>query len=213
MKKINSYNPPHHSTVFDPRRIDKHIKTNPCRAIAIFDIVSQLIAADVTPIEQARAALLRQQPEQAAHLIHNLKSSVGNLGGMRVCDIANDLERLLDGKSRPPIVHSFLDSLEREFVLFLKAAHNWLDSRKERYQKGPLDRMDSNGHLLIELKQYLSDSNLKALEIFGHISEALQSSLVEEDFNVLDQAMQNLNFSLALEYIEHYPNSNNALSQ
>jgi HPt (histidine-containing phosphotransfer) domain-containing protein len=188
-------------TIFNPHRLDKHISENQSRALAIFDIVGHLIQQNTAPIEQARSALDRLQPYQAIHALHNLNASASNLGGLRVCEIAGELEILLETCSTMPIIHNLLDSLERELQLLLKAAAEWLDLRKTAHAQNAVATQDETR--LPELIHYLAESNLKAVELYEDISELLQALLAEDDFNQLDTAINDLDFPLALQFIEH----------
>lgn len=114
------------ASVFDPRRLNWHIHTSHERALAVFDIVSHAISAGTTPVERTREAFTSAQRLQAAQILHNLKASVGNLGGWRVYAITCELEQLLAAQAATPMLIGRLDRLEQELVDFLTAADEWL---------------------------------------------------------------------------------------
>lgn len=189
------------STVFEPSRLENHIARNASRANAILEIVQHLVDAGDIPIREARAAINRSQNHQAAHMLHTLYGSVANLGGSRVCELAGELERLLDSDASPQLIEELMVCLEREFQRFLGSARQWLQQqlvlRDPRQHQNQLREQQ-----LQELCECLAGNDLRAFELCEELRSHLQSHMAAQDFAEFHDALQSLNFSLALGYAQ-----------
>lgn len=185
-------------TVFNADKLEKHVHNSPSRALAIFDIVTRFISKGAQPIQEARQAIARKQPIQAAHTFHTLKGSVANLGGMRVWDLANELEHLLEFEPNNPSIAGFIDCAERELLQFLTAAERWLEEQKQRHiEHSPLTVQNITDSLF-ELTQLLQESNLKAIDCFMILQSHIREELQDEYYQNLYNAVMSLNFNDAL---------------
>lgn len=201
---MNPTNPPSltaPSTIFEPSRLEGHIARSASRAAAVLDIVQNLVDAGDAPIREARAAINRSQTHQAAHMLHVLYGSVANLGGCRVCELAGELELLLDRDASPLVIEELMVCLEREFHLFLDSAQQWL--QKLLAEHAPQRRRLHERELrLQELCECLADNDLRAFELHEELQTHLQSSMEERDYTAFRNALQSLNFSRALIYAQ-----------
>lgn len=189
------------NTIFDPRKLEEHIARSESRALAILDIVQRLVAAGQAPVDETRAAIGRGQLHQAAHMLHTLNGSVANLGGRRVCEVASELELLLDRGTNSQVVTEMLNCLEREFAQMLKSAEAWLLSQQHTLD---LDRLRPAAweRRLKELTACLQENNLKAFDLFDELKHQLQSQMPPEDFLGFRTALQSLDFDSALHCIQ-----------
>lgn len=201
---MNPNNPPLLSapnTVFEPSRLEGHIAKNASRASAILDIVQNLVSAGDAPIREARAAINRCQNHQAAHMLHTLYGSVANLGGCRVCELAGELEQLLDRDASPQLIEELMMCLEREFQLFLGRAEQWLCQQLALHDPQQREHRVRERQLQ-ELCECLAGNDLRAFELCEELQAHLQASMAEEDYADFRVALQSLNFSLALGYAQ-----------
>jgi HPt (histidine-containing phosphotransfer) domain-containing protein len=189
------------NTVFEPSRLEAHIAKSESRAGAVLQIVQHLLDSGTAPIGEIRAAIHRQQTHQAAHMLHTLYGSVANLGGCRVREVAEELERLLDREGPARVIEELLACLEREFELFLKSAQQWLER-----QQAQLDLQTRHNRArearLLELCECLASNDLRAFDLFEELQTLLQSRMAEVDFTDCLAALQSLDFSLALGYVQ-----------
>ncbi|MCR6651897.1 MAG: Hpt domain-containing protein [Cellvibrionaceae bacterium] len=188
------------NTVFEPSRLEGHIAKSESRAGAILQIVQHLVDSGDTPIHEVRAAIRRQQNHQAAHMLHTLNGSVANLGGCRVCELAAELERLLDRDGPLLVIEDLVTCLEREFQLFLKSASQWLE--RQQAQRNLQLHHRSREARLTELCECLADNDLRAFDLFDELQTLLQSRMAEVDFTDFRAALHSLNFSIALGYVQ-----------
>lgn len=197
MSRIESQPTETGTKVFDPRKLEEHIAKSASRAMAIFDIVERLVSTGVAPITETRAAFARDQHHQAAHMLHTLRGSVANLGGQRVCELAGELEDLLDRGANITAIHELLNCLEREFVLLLKNAELWLNTQRRSLDPN-LQRPRGWELRLQQLRECLQENNLKALDLFEELQFQLQHQMGPEEFSGFREALQTLDFPNAL---------------
>ncbi len=189
------------NTVFEPSRLEVHIAKSESRASAVLQIVRDLVAAGNTPIREARAAIRRQQSHQAAHMLHTLSGSVANLGGRRVCELAEELGLLLDRDGAPQLIDQLMACLDRELQHFLKCASQWLELQQAQFER-PGRRSRACEERMLELCECLAGNDLHAFDLFDELHSHLQACMAEEDFAAFRAALQSLNFSLALGYVQ-----------
>lgn len=189
------------STIFEPSRLEGHIARSASRASAILEIVQNLVDAGDDPIREARSAINRNQNHQAAHMLHTLYGSVANLGGCRVCELAGELEHLLDQDASPLLIEELMTCLEREFQLFLGSAQQWL--RQQLALHDPQHkRHQAREQQLQELCECLAGNDLRAFDLCEELQNHLQSNMAAQDYAAFRSALQALNFSLALGYAQ-----------
>lgn len=189
------------SAIFEPSRLEGHIARSASRAAAVLEIVQNLVDAGDFPIREAWAAINRSQNHQAAHMLHALYGSVANLGGCRVCELAGELEGLLDRDASPQLIEELMVCLEREFRLFLDSAQQWL--QQALAQHAPHWRQNhQRKQRLQELCDCLAGNDLRAFELHDELQAHLQSNMEERDYMEFCDALQALNFSRALCYAQ-----------
>ena len=201
---MNSDNPPPliaPNTIFEPSRLEGHIARSASRAAAVLEIVQNLVDAGDFPIREARAAINRSQNHQAAHMLHALYGSVANLGGRRVCELAGELERLLDRDASPQLIEELMVCLEREFRLFLDSAQQWLQQLLAQHTPHRRQHHEREQRLQ-ELCECLAGNDLRAFELHEELQAHLQSSMEEGDYMEFRDALLALNFSRALGYAQ-----------
>lgn len=183
--------------IFDSERFVRMKRSDPSNAEALLRILASVIAKSTTPTTQARMAWERKQPAQAAHVIHNLKGCVANLGGMRVYELAKLAEIRLEVSADPSEVLQLLNDLERELTLFIQTARDWLvETREDREQRVVIEPEQR-----VLLTSYLLDSNILACDIFEELENELRALMDPRDFQGLHSAMENLNFTQALVHL------------
>jgi HPt (histidine-containing phosphotransfer) domain-containing protein len=190
------------NAVFDPRKLEEHIARSESRALAILDIVQRLVSAGQAPVEETRAAITRGQFHQAIHMLHTLNGSIANLGGRRVCEVAGDLESLLEQEINDPVVNERLNRLEGEFARLLASAEVWLLSQRRRFDLD-LQRPAAWELRLRELTTCLRENNLKAFDLFDELKQHLQRQMPPEEFLGFGSALQSLDFDSALRCIQN----------
>ena len=201
---MNPSNPPPliaPSTIFEPSRLENHIAHSASRADAVLGIVRNLVDAGDSPIREARAAINRSQNHQAAHMLHTLYGSVANLGGCRVCDLAGELERLLDRDASPLLIEELMVCLEREFQLFLDSAQQWLQQLLAKHDPHGRQHHEREQRLQ-ELCDCLAGNDLRAFELHDELEAHLRSSMKERDYLDFRDALQSLNFNRALGFAQ-----------
>jgi len=185
-------------SVFDSERLTNLLQADATRATAIVGILTNVIASGCSPVKEARSALQRKQPSQAAHVIHNLKGCIANLGGAKVFTVASALETKLEAGLEKQEAESLLCELQDELSAYLTEAQEWLHTASIPMigPSGPLNRSH-----LYQLKHYLLDNNILACDAFDELREPLQNHLSTRDFNGLSKAMESLNFAKAVAHL------------
>lgn len=191
------------SAIFNPEKLVRQIKQSQSRAIAIIEIIDRLISNGTTPISESREAFRREQPHQSAHMLHSIKGSISNIGGMRVVEVIEDLEGYLE-KSAPSkhIINTLFDCLIREYDILLAEAKKWLKHQRSQLMSKSALKAARDEALVCQFKQHLENNNLKACDIFHELQDILKSSLSDVDFQGLDTFMHKLEFDKALQSIE-----------
>lgn len=185
--------------VFDAGRFARLLQADSGRASATLSILANVIANGCTPVSEARSAFHRKQPAQAAHVIHNLKGCIANLGGMRVFEIACLLEPKLEAGVDQAEAHLLLEKLEREMTAYLAAARGWLSEGNQWL----VQHTNVEQQQLQQLKQYLLDSNILACDLFDELRPVLQMRLSVKDYQSLAKAIDNMNFSQAMAHLTY----------
>ena len=184
-------------SIFDTDRMTKMLAADAGRAPALLGILTNVLANGSTPISEARKAFLRKQPAQAAHVIHNLKGCISNLGGQRVFQVANILEPKLEAGVDENEVNQLLDQLDYELSAYLKAARTWLNGNYAPHQQ-----VTPASHSQLQLlKQYLLDCNFLACDVFEALRPTLKNMLPTEEYLALNKAMDAMNFTQAIAHL------------
>lgn len=183
--------------VFDPLRLTKMLDADVRRASSVISILNNVISNGTTPINEARNAFKRKQPAQAAHVVHNLKGCVLNLGGMRVFEVACVLEPKLEAGVDSDEANKLLDQLEYELNAYLAEIKLWITQNYSAFRE-PIKTENAQLELL---KQYLLDCNILACDIFDELRPALQQHLTARDYSALSKAMEAMNFAQAMVHL------------
>lgn len=203
MKHSSTKQTSYSSAAFNPERLNRHIKQCHSRAVAIIEIVDQLLNKGEHPISEARQAFRRRQPHQASHMLHSLRGSINNIGAIRVVSIAHDLEKHLDCiKPNHELIEGLFDAINREYVIFLKEAEKWLNHQRSQLTSAAALKLAEDKAKVVQLKYYLESNNLKAHDVFQSLQDRLQSSLSTEDFLHLNSSINQLEFDKALSCIQ-----------
>lgn len=187
-------------STFNPRAVERQIVKNHSRALAIFDILEKVIHRGTAPVKEVRQAIQEGHPDKASFALHKLKNSLGNFGGMRVWDVASDIEELLKTSPQDPAIDSLLYSLERELVLFFEKAAQWLQQQKQ-LKKEPSKTSLQDEQLMNLLKQ-LSEFNLSALESYEVLADYLKNHIAPEIIIEIEMTLSDLAFDKTVTLIE-----------
>ena len=198
--------------IFNPARVERHIHCNEHRAVAVFDVVRDILIKGTEPITETRAAIKRRQLFQAVHRLENFKACLHNLGGERCCELAEEIIELLEQERHQPIVATMLDYMERELNTFLEYAQRWLKEAETEFNHTLTNRIDKTQTQLDALYHALVSSNFLACDLFLQLSHYLQTTLSDADYLNLEQAMDYLHFSEASVYIEPLITAKNTVS-
>lgn len=183
--------------VFDAERFVRLLATDKHRATALISILANVISNGQTPISEARSAFARRQPAQAAHVIHNLKGCIANLGGMRVYEVACELEPKLEAGVDIEDAEYLLNQLEDELKVYLETAQKWIADISFKNRQTSVMQEEQ----LQLLKTYLLDSNILACELFESLRPNLRAQLNTRDYDGLLKAMDNMNFAQAMVHL------------
>jgi len=186
-------------SVFNPEKILKQFDQSHSRAIAVIEVMEQFIEKGHQPIVEARRALKNGYPEQAAHLFHSLKVSVGNLGGMRVFELAENLENSLKyTKSSINLTNAQLEAIEKEYSLFLDEANIWLKKQKTTTSIQKDVKLESNMEKKRQLEVFLAENNLRATDLAEELAGFLTEALTPESYKSLKSSIEQLDFAQAI---------------
>lgn len=194
--------------IFCPKRLLRHMEARGSRAVAVMEVVQSIITRGRTPIDQARSAINQGQLPCAAQTFHHLKGCVANLGGMRVYELADQLERGLDQDVDPIMIEQLISCIEREFDAFIGEARKWLQQEEALLLPNFDADRSTEDQKLAELVVSLKENNFNACEIFEQMHFNLKRTLPNSDFKALNLAISELAFERALEYLpqpEHPP--------
>lgn len=198
-------------SVFNPRKVETQIKRSATRAGAIIKVVEKLLAAGDAPVLQARYCLETAHGQEVLIHLNRLKGCVSNFGGIRTCEIIEEIEILLLERTEHPALSSMFDILALEFSRFLHAAESWLVS-----QKTQLLPREAPSHAVFSIRflqwqSELDDADFQALASYQNLRAELTNLLPTEVCSDLHEAMQQLDFATALEILRsEYPTAHTA---
>ncbi len=189
--------------VFNPEKLIKQIKQSQPRATAIIEIVDSLISKGRSPVNEARQALYREQPHQAAHMLHSIKGSINIIGGIRVVELIESLEDNLDSPAtNTRVLEHLFDALDKNYQLFLLEAGTWLASQRDQMMSKSALIAAKQKAQVTQFKVHLENNNFKACDTFLELQDLLEESLSPDDFEGLSGFIHTLEFDKALQCIE-----------
>lgn len=188
--------------VFDPTRIEQQIRSNPTRAMAIHEILGNLIEQGCHPIAASRAARLSAEPARAACCMQQLKHSLYNFGALRVCDIATDIEQLLKTAPNDNGLETLFQALEFEMQLFFEQAQAWQGQQSEKYRPGADTSEPSLTQRLDKLLLLLADFNMQALDYYAQLQTELPEIIDADELREIDAALTSFDFERALQRLQ-----------
>lgn len=96
---------------------------------ALASIVAKAVRANVTPINEVRAAWREGDVERASGLLHSLRGSLGSLGAQRFAHVALQLELAISANDTEQI-EALFDTNTAALSASLAQAARWLESRQ-----------------------------------------------------------------------------------
>lgn len=183
--------------VFSPERLLRHMDARSSRAVAILEIVRSITSRGRAPIDQARAAIEQGDLPAAAQIFLHLKGKVANLGGMRVYQLADELERGLAMDADPVLIEQLISCIERELDRFIGEAEKWLNKEETRLLPNVKTQIITENQQLAALALSLEEHNFSACELFEQLRPNLKRALTDADFCALEGAIAELAFDQA----------------
>ena len=147
--------------------------------------------------------------EALARRLHKLAGSAGQLGALALFRLAKAAETMLKAAERDD-VEPLLAELADHLAVLAEAATPHLEAAaRARAEREAAE--DSRGvptldaTALTELKAQLAGRRMTALTNYRQLAPSLRGTLSGEDFNLLDAAMERLDFKAALAVLERQP--------
>ncbi len=188
--------------VLDTEHLNYNLQRNPQRIQALLEIIQCVINNGSKPIKDARSAIKHGKPQHAAHLFYSLRGDTRNLGGMRVSELASDLQTLLN-QAQPNIriTDNLLEYIEKEHKLFLKELSQWHEEHQNSFNVQTRLKIREALEQKKILQEELEAYNLAAVDTFAALRAYLLDELPLENFCRLNEAIADLDFGKAVIFL------------
>ena len=153
-----------------------------------------------TIVERYRQLLDSNNLTGATRLMHTLKGTAATLGASKLATVAEGLERLCKSADGPESGRRGIAALIREIESTQTALQEVLEKLPRQTAPRVAVFETNRGTVvaaLAELEPLLAASDMLALERFAALRNTLQS-MPHSEFELLEEAMQNLDFEAAL---------------
>ena len=164
------------------------------------DLYAELLLSFASQQEELlggiRRALAEGDVAQAGGLNHTLKGLAGNIGAEAVLPLLNRMEEWLqtapEGSAPPPVLEELEASLK-------KISQNIKDAvlLQEKKPEGPSCDISQDSSEINHLLRLLRESDMEAVEYFGHLEGALRARMSPEAFTALKVLITRFEFLTA----------------
>ncbi|MDP2247181.1 MAG: response regulator, partial [Nitrosomonadales bacterium] len=162
-------------------------------------LLEQFVASYSDSDEDLISFIREGRQEEAERIAHSVKGVAGNIGAMELAAAAADLEQIIREGGEPNSAVSFYQKRLRETLNDLDKVLQKQSSKKKL--TGNVDIGKVSKQLKI-LRNYLLDHDARAQEYWMQHQDVMASYLLEEDYDVLDTAVQRFDFEIACNQIE-----------
>lgn len=186
--------------VFNPHRVEAQIQKGKTRAVAILRVAEELLSSGNDLVRDARASFQADELFDTMTKLRRLKGWIANFGGIRTCEIIEEIEQLVKERSEHPALPSMFDILALEFSRFLHAAERWVTEQRLLQDAPPSDPgvVVRLSHLVSQLQQ----ARLDAVEYYDRLRPELGTALFQQTLDELDYAVHQLDYARALEILQ-----------
>lgn len=195
--------------VFKPDNLLRHVRGNDQRYNAVVGMIRSVMERGCQPVDDAMNALNNGNTDEARRIFHTLKGSMGNLGAMKVWDVAHRLELATNQRAFLPDLLPLMEELRHTMENMLTAAQQWLAGPLSVPEEYPHENIPADPHSadwqkdLEQLRALLAQNDLHAFDIYETLRPGLNRQLPVATYRQLDQAVQNLRFNEAETILEN----------
>ncbi|OZG74441.1 hybrid sensor histidine kinase/response regulator [Hahella sp. CCB-MM4] len=140
-------------------------------------------------------------PETYRRMAHSIKGGAATIGANIMAGLAADLEQIFIEQGNVDGFRDLLAELQWQFTMVQEDAQAFIASERELPEEAALPRTPAQqknlGKALMALEGLLKEANLQALDIFEGMKDQY-SSMYPEEFEELAEAMERMDFEVAL---------------
>jgi len=151
-------------------------------------------------VQALKQAVSAENHETAERLVHSTKGVAGNMGATVLQNCAEQLERSIREKAKPPEIARLLTDFSRELTDLLVQIQRALPSEAPLVPQNSFDKAKL-AEVLIQLGGFLASDKPEACELFESHGGLLQQSLSESGFASLSQHIGQYDFPEAREVL------------
>lgn len=156
---------------------------------------------------ELRGLIAQARHDDAERLVHTIKGVAATLGAEELRDVADAMERAYhdqEADSAAELIERFETALSIAIAAaasLVQAEHAAAKSETVSKNSAEID-MEEIALQIVQLKKDIASNNLKARKLFLPLRASLQSYGVDAELDVLGQALDGLQFSVALDAID-----------
>lgn len=183
--------------VFDVTQLMAIAQGEPVYVDKTVELIGRILGDAPQLARQARDAWDQGRAEEAARLFHTMRGAIGTLGATRYAAATREIENAIHAGDTARVVVLF-EQVDRELAATVAAGKKWLAAQSSQARTAPaeLDRA-----ALEQLRALLEERNLGARSLYHALRPALEQTLRCEEAQALEQAMNQLDFDLALQWL------------
>jgi two-component system sensor histidine kinase/response regulator len=154
-----------------------------------------------TPSE-LRAALAANNQELAERIAHSAKGVSGNIGATRLQNMADELEKMINGHAPRDVIDAQIMAFETVQTTMITALKTALPADKSA---DVFDYLDTSKavEVLTKLSELLKDDDSEAIDILEENIDLLRVVLGTDTFSKVDKAIKDFDFEKAIVLLEN----------
>lgn len=156
---------------------------------------------------ELRGLIAQARHDDAERLVHTIKGVAATLGAEELRDVADAMERAYHDQEADNAAE-LIERFETALSIAIAAAASLVQAEpaaaiSETVSKNSAEiDMEEIALQIVQLKKDIASNNLKARKLFRPLRASLQSYGVDAELDVLGQALDGLQFSVALDAID-----------
>jgi two-component system, sensor histidine kinase and response regulator len=185
--------------IFNVQQLFSPVAGDATRTKKMVELIFKLVDNFNQNVGKVRQMWRQGQQKEMAGLLHTMRGSIGMLGAKRFIAVAHELEVLLPDNDTPQI-EMLIAQVEEELKLLISTAQQWLAGQSTLVEDNiiTLIRVEQLDYLM----QLLREQNMAALDLYNNLQPALDKYLSPDSSAALNNAMNHLDFTKALIWIE-----------
>ncbi|MFZ6648443.1 response regulator [Undibacterium sp. TJN25] len=110
---------------FDPRWFHALTKGSPAHRNTLLGFLKKLVDRGTAPVDEARSAWDEGRRDEAAHLFHKMRGTIGTLGAKRFAGLTLEIENAIKANDSA-LVEAMFTVVEQELLIMTGEARKWI---------------------------------------------------------------------------------------